>query len=136
MAPRPIDWREKVRRLIGGADGALPHGACARLARQIDVPPRQVLYWLEQGRSPRNESTVLQRIADALGVQKAWLEDGTDSAPIRVGEEIPPEVVQRVPERFRRLIFAASDPRCAEFLLAQLEIYERSLRPARGRGPS
>lgn len=129
MGPAPASnttWQQKVLRVLRGDAPEVPFGALSRLARRLGRPQRTVYNWLEVGRSPRNEAALIKQVAAALGVDPDWLTDGRDTPPVQASDPVPDETLRRVPTKYRRLLFALADGDTADWLLAQLDLYERA----------
>lgn len=131
MAPGRITWQEKVRALLDTRNMSV-----RQLAGRMGRGERTVRTWISGTHDPLRENAVVAQMAVALNVPEDWLLDGREGPPPR--NPVPADVqalARAVPARFRKLAFALADDAVAEYLLAQLEIYERVHsrgRPARG----
>lgn len=130
-----VSWQEKVRRLLGGGRGkALPRGALPKLATRLGLKGedrRQLHYWIVDERSPRHETAIVARVAQALNVDRDWLLDGKEGEPVSSPVRVSDDVVRAVPPKYRRLAYALTDPETADHLLACLDLYERARRRGR-----
>jgi len=129
MPESPVSWQSKVRKVLEERRISV-----RRLAKMMGREERTVRQWIREEARPIGEMATVAQIATALGLEADSLTDGRDSAP-RPAASKPAEVqelAKLVPAKFRRLAFALADPETAEWLLAQLELYERAHRRARG----
>jgi transcriptional regulator with XRE-family HTH domain len=104
-----------------------------KLAKRLGRSDRTVHAWLAGTNDPLHEHSVIAQLAVALGVTQEWLTDGRDGPPepaVPRTTEIQ-ELARLVPAQFRRLIFSLADRETAEWLLAQLDLYERARRRSR-----
>lgn len=126
----PISWQSKVRTLIGER-----RISARALALKMGRSERTVRSWLDGTNRPLEEKTVVAQFAAALDVSAGWLTDGVASAVVAraAAERIPESVIERVPARYRRLAYALADDETADWLLAQLDLYERARRQGRAR---
>lgn len=129
MPEAPVTWQAKVRRVLEERRISV-----RRLAQMMGREERTVRQWIREEARPIGEMAAVAQIASALGLDADSLTDGRDSAP-RPAASKPTEVqelAKLVPAKFRRLAFALADPETAEWLLAQLDLYERAHRRSRG----
>lgn len=96
---------------------------------------RTVRTWIAGANEPLHETEVVAQLAAALHVPVPWLLNGRDDEPPTpvAARTIPDDLVALLPERFRPLVYAMADPETADWLLAQLELYQRA-RGSRMRG--
>lgn len=127
MAPAQVIWQSKVRALLDQRDLSV-----RRLASQMGRSERTVRSWIHGDREPLRESAVIVQLAAALGVPADWLLDGRAGSPpaAPVSQDLQ-ELAHAVPARFRRLAFALADNETADWLLAQLDLFERARRRGR-----
>lgn len=129
MPTGEITWREKVR-----AHMRRVHIRAPELAERMGRSERTVRAWLKGTNRPLEETRVIRQIAAALNLDPASLTDGSESpaASRPPAFQIPAELIERVPPKARRLIFAVADEETLDLLLAQLDLIEGVRRRARG----
>ena len=123
-------WQEKVRQVLDERRISV-----RRLATMMGREERTVRQWIREEARPIGEMAVVAQIASALGLEAESLTNGRDTPP-RPAASKPAEVeelAKLVPARFRRLAFALADPEIAEWLLAQLDLFERARQRARAK---
>lgn len=129
VAQTRTTWQDKVRRVLEERRISV-----RRLAQMMGREERTVRQWIREEARPIGEMGVVAQIAAALGLEADSLTDGRD-APARPAPAGKPGEIQElanlVPAKFRRLAFALADPETAEYLLAQLDLYDRARRRAR-----
>ncbi|MCC7138147.1 MAG: hypothetical protein IT460_06920 [Planctomycetes bacterium] len=128
VAPR-TRWQEKVAKLLSAR-----RISCRRLAKRLGKSERTVRAWISGTNEPLHETEVVAQLAAALQVPAPWLLNGRDDEPPApvAARTIPDDLVALIPERFRPLVYAMADPEAAEWMLSQLQLYERA-RGSRGR---
>lgn len=122
VPPAKTTWQEKVRALLDERGISV-----RRLATSMGRGERVVRNWISGVNQPIRETAVIAQLAAALEVPADWLTDGREGAP----PEVPlPQDLQAlakvVPAKYRRLAFAIADAETADWLLAQLDLYERA----------
>jgi transcriptional regulator with XRE-family HTH domain len=130
VAQARTTWQAKVRKVLEERRLSV-----RRLALMMGREERTVRQWIREEARPIGEMAAVAQIATALGLEADSLTDGED-APPRPAASKPAEVeelAKLVPAKLRRLAFALADPETADWLLAQLDLYERARRRARGR---
>lgn len=111
------------------------HLSIRQFAKRLGRPERTVNAWLMGTNEPLRESSVIAQMAAALVVPEAWLKDGRDGpAPTATVPQDLGRLADAVTAKYRRLAFALADDATADWLLAQLDLYERAKRGGRG-GP-
>lgn len=129
MPTGEITWREKVR-----AHMRRVHIRAPELAERMGRSERTVRAWLKGTNRPLEETRVIRQIAAALNLDPASITDGSESPATSrpAALQIPAELIDRVPAKARRLIFAVADEETLDLLLAQLDLIEGVRRRARG----
>jgi transcriptional regulator with XRE-family HTH domain len=135
--PPRVTWQQKVSRLLDQRGWS-----AAYLERRLGLKRRRggkksdgrvLRTWLDGTRRPIGEESIIASLALALDVPEEWLRDGQDGEPPKRDPafQIDPKLMNAVPQKYRRLVYAVLDDAKRDFLLAQLDVYERTLAPAR-----